>query len=584
MCGIIGYVGTRNGTELVFEGLKRLEYRGYDSSGLALVKDGNLIVKKDVGKLIDVHRKLNLSEPPSNLVIGHLRWATHGRVSIENAHPHVDCRNEIAIVHNGIIENSSELRRILENKGHKFRSETDTETVVHLIEELNQIYGFEEACRIAFSKLKGSFAILAINSKEDKIIGVRKDSPLVIGISEDGKFAASDIYALLLYTKDFIFLENYDLIILKKDGVKIRNLITGKVVERPIERIDVEVKENDKGDYHHYMIKEILEQADVFERSIVQNDEKISKLVELIKEAKKLIFVAAGTSYHASLAASYLLARAGIFSKAIVASEFKNFKNLIDNKTLVIAVSQSGETADVLEAVRIAKQKGAKVFSIVNVYGSSLTRESDDYLLMNAGFEIGVAATKTYVSQLAIFLKLYSKLINRDFNPSYVKAKILELLGRARREFIRKVALKIRERDHIFLIGRGLQYVTALEAALKIKEISYIHAEAFPGGEIKHGTIALIEEGTPCIVFASEESRNLILSNAQELKARGGYIIGISERNEEVFDIWIKTPEDCEFSLIYQIIPMQLLAYQLAILRGCDPDKPRSLAKSVTVP
>ena len=584
MCGIIGYIGSRNGTELVFDGLKRLEYRGYDSAGIALVKDGKLLVKKDVGKLAEVHEKLNLSTPPSGLVIGHLRWATHGKVTRENAHPHIDCFGEIAIVHNGIIENALELRKFLEGRGHKFRSGTDTEVVAHLVEEFSKDLNFEEACKQAFSKLRGSFAILAISPREEKIVGIRKDSPLVIGINDNEIFAASDIYALLPYTKNFIFLQNYDVAILEKHGFKIENLIDGINVRRPIEKVDVEVSEDEKGNYHHYMIKEILEQADVFERAVSGNEEKINELANLIKRAGKIIFVAAGTSYHASLAASYLLAKAGTLSKSIIASEFKNFEQLIDKDTLVIAVSQSGETADVLDAVRIAKRKGAKIFSIVNVYGSSLTRESHDFLLMNAGFEIGVAATKTYIAQLAIFLKLYSKLAGKNFNPKIIKSKILELLGRSRREFISKVAERLKDEEHIFLIGRGLQYVTALEAALKIKEISYIHAEAFPGGEIKHGTIALIEKSTPCIVFVGREDRKLILSNAEELKARGGYIIGVSERKEEAFDIWVKTPEDSEFSLIYQIIPIQLLAYQLAVLKGLDPDKPRNLSKSVTVP
>ena len=583
MCGIIGYIGSRNGTELVFDGLKRLEYRGYDSAGIALVKDGKLLVKKDVGKLAEVHERLNLSTPPSGLVIGHLRWATHGKVTRENAHPHIDCLGEIAVVHNGIIENALELRKFLEGRGHKFRSGTDTEVVAHLIEEFSKGLNFEEACKQAFSKLKGSFAILAISPREEKIIGIRKDSPLVIGINDNEIFAASDIYALLPYTKNFIFLQNYDVAILEKHGFKIENLIDGINVRRPVEKVDVEVSEDEKGNYHHYMIKEILEQADVFERAVSGNEEKINELANLIKRAKKIFLVAAGTSYHASLAASYLLAKAGILSKSIIASEFKNFEQLIDKDTLVIAVSQSGETADVLDAVRIAKRRGAKIFSIVNVYGSSLTRESHDFLLMNAGFEIGVAATKTYIAQLAIFLKLYSKLAGKNFNPKIIKSKILELLGRSRREFISKIAEKLKDVEHIFLIGRGLQYVTALEAALKIKEVSYIHAEAFAGGELKHGTIALIEEGTPCIVFVSKENEKEIISNAMEIKSRGGYIIGISSKRHEVFDLWVKVPECDAESLILQIIPIQILAYQLAVLRGYDPDYPRSLAKAVSV-
>jgi len=294
--------------------------------------------------------------------------------------------------------------------------------------------------------------------------------------------------------------------------------------------------------------------------------------------------IGAGTSFHACLAASYLFAKAGIPTKAVIASEFENLLDLVDKKTLIIAVSQSGETADVLNAVRKAKEKRAKVFAIVNVPHTSLTRESDEHILMNAGFEIGVAATKTYIAELAVFLAIYSKLLNKKINSNEIKAKILDLVSRSRREYVEKVAKLVKDKDHIFLIGRGLQYVTACEGALKIKEISYIHAEAFAGGEIRHGTIALIEKGTPCIVFVGEDNEKQILSNAEELKARGGFIIGVAEKNQKVFDIWIKTPQDGEASLIYQIIPIQLLAYQLAILKGYDPDHPRSLSKSLTIP
>ena len=294
--------------------------------------------------------------------------------------------------------------------------------------------------------------------------------------------------------------------------------------------------------------------------------------------------IGAGTSFHACLAASYLFAKAGIPTKAVIASEFENLLDLVDKKTLIIAVSQSGETADVLNAVRKAKEKRAKVFAIVNVPHTSLTRESDEHILMNASFEIGVAATKTYIAELAVFLAIYSKLLNKKINSNEIKAKILDLVSRSRREYVEKVAKLVKDKDHIFLIGRGLQYVTACEGALKIKEISYIHAEAFAGGEIRHGTIALIEKGTPCIVFVGEDNEKQILSNAEELKARGGFIIDVAEKNQKVFDIWIKTPQDGEASLIYQIIPIQLLAYQLAILKGYDPDHPRSLSKSLTIP
>jgi glucosamine--fructose-6-phosphate aminotransferase (isomerizing) len=582
MCGIIGYIGNKNANEIVLEGIKRLEYRGYDSIGACFVNNGKLVIKKDVGKVEEVHKKLNFLEPKCNLAVCHTRWATHGGVTSENAHPHTDCQGKIAIVHNGIIENYQEIKESLKARGHKFKSQTDSEIIAHLIEELGMQLDFENACKKTFSLLKGSFAILAVKNDEEKIIGTRKDSPLVVGINEDESFAASDIYALLPFTKNFIFLQNYDFVVLERGKIRIENLVEGKV-EKKVEKIDVNVEEIDKKDFHHFMIKEILEQANVFERAFNQDGKKIEKFVEVIKKAEKIFLIGAGTSYHACLACSYLFAKANILAKPIVASEFDAYLNVVDKNTLIIAVSQSGETADVLDAARKAKKNGAKVFSIVNVYGSSLMRESDDYLLMNAGFEIGVAATKTYIAELAIFLLLYSKLANKKINSEEIKAKILDLLSRSRREHIEKIAELLKDREHIFLIGRGLEFVTALEAALKIKEISYIHAEAFPGGEIKHGTIALIENTTPCIVFVGEEKEK-ILSNAEELKARGGFIIGVSEKNEKVFDIWVKVPQGKEASLIYQIIPMQLLAYKLATLRGYDPDKPRNLAKSVTVP
>ena len=581
MCGIIGYIGNKNANEIVLEGIKRLEYRGYDSVGVCFVNNGKLVIKKDVGKVEEVHKKLNFLEPKCNLAVCHTRWATHGSVTSENAHPHTDCNGKIAIVHNGIIENYQEIKESLKARGHEFKSQTDSEVVAHLIEEFSRQLDFENACKKAFSMLQGNFAVLVVNKSEEKIVGIRKDSPLVIGINENESFAASDIYALLPFTKNFIFLHNYDFVVLEKGKVKIENLIDGKV-ERKVERIDISVEETDKKDFHHYMIKEILEQADIFERAFNQDGKKIGKFIEEMRKAKKIFLVAAGTSYHASLAGSYLFSKAGILAKPVIASEFNNFLNVVDENTLIIAVSQSGETADVLDAIRKAKVRKAKIFSIVNIYGSSLTRESDEFLLMNAGFEIGVAATKTYIAELAIFLLLYSKLTNKKINKEEIKAKILDLLSRSRREHIEKVAELLKDKQHIFLIGRGLEFVTALEAALKIKEISYIHAEAFPSGEIKHGTIALIENTTPCIVFVGEEKEK-ILSNAEELKARGGFIIGVSEQNEKIFDVWIKVPQDGEASLIYQIIPMQLLAYRLAVLRGCDPDKPRNLAKSVTV-
>ena len=448
-------------------------------------------------------------------------------------------------------------------------------------------YSFEEASRFVFLNLKGSFAILAINENEEKIIAIRKDSPLVLGIGENEFFISSDIPALLEFTNKVVYLSNYDFVVLTKNSFKIENLV-GKKRKIEIEEISFGIEDVEKGNYEHYMIKEILEQSQTIKRAILQNKEKIENFAKEIKKAKKIFLVAAGTSYHASLAASYIFSKYNkIFASAILASEFKHFANSLNKNDLIIAISQSGETADVLEAVRIAKKKGIKVLAITNVNGSSLTKEADDYLLMNAGIEIGVAATKTYVSQLSLII-LLSYALNGKLEDGINKLKAisdisLELTAKSFREYVKKIAEKLKEKEHIFLIGRGLEFVTALEAALKIKEISYIHAEAFAGGEIKHGTIALIENETPVIVFDSKENHDEIISNAIELKARGAFIIGVSSKRNEVFDIWLKVPENGIANCILQIIPMQLLAYYLAKIRGYDPDKPRNLAKSVTV-
>ncbi|MCS7093600.1 MAG: glutamine--fructose-6-phosphate transaminase (isomerizing) [Candidatus Aenigmarchaeota archaeon] len=583
MCGIMGYVGNGNGIHATLVGLKRLEYRGYDSVGVGYKKGGDLVIKKCVGRVEDICRRLIPSEDHSTIVISHTRWGTHGKITDENAHPHADCQGKIAIVHNGIIENFQDIKEFLSKRGHQFKSETDSEVISHLIEEyLKTENSFEEACKKAFSMLKGSFAILALASGEDKIVGIRKDSPLVVGIKENESFIASDIYALLPFTKEFIFLQNYDFITVGKGVVKIENLKEGKV-ERPVEVIDINLEYDGKEKYHHFMIKEIMEQSEVIDRILEKNNGKIEVFSKEISSAKKVFLVGAGSSYHACLYGSYLLTKAGIDSKPIVASEFKHFEKLIDKDSLVIAVSQSGETADVIEAIRIAKKRGAKIFSIVNVYGSTVMRESNDYILMNVGFEVGVAATKTFTSQLIIFLLIYKSIMGEGFDGRELQSKILDLLGRSRREFMEKVVDYLKEKDHVFLIGRGLSFISAEEAALKIKEVSYIHAEAFPGGELKHGTLALIENGTPCIVFVDRENKDEILSNAHEVKTRGGFIIGISPERDEVFDIWIKIPEANEELTIMQVIPIQILAYLLALKKGYNPDYPRNLAKSVTV-
>jgi glucosamine--fructose-6-phosphate aminotransferase (isomerizing) len=586
MCGIIGYIGSKKASSVLLKGLINLEYRGYDSAGMAVLDSKGIVCKKGVGKIEEINRRLNFLDLNGNIGIAHNRWATHGGVTDFNAHPHFDCTKKIAIVHNGIIENYRELREYLSN--HKFESETDSEIIAHLIEEeLKNGLSFEKAFVNAISKLDGSYAVLAIKADEDKILAARKGSPLVVGIADHGVFLASDIPSFLEWTKKVVYLHDHDVVIADRNGVRIYNLIEGEV-SRPIDTVEWDAEQIKKGGFDHYMLKEILEQSETVQRAIQQDESVVNEIVEEIKKAYGIFFVGCGSSYHACLTGSYLFSKiAKTHVNVVLASEFENYEHFLKENTLVFAVSQSGETADVLEAVRTAKKMGSKVIGIVNRMGSSLTRESDSFLLMNAGPEICVLSTKTYTSQVALMTMLAYALAGR-YEEGIEKLKglymdIYNLTSRSMRDYLQNLAEILVDKEHIYLIGRGLQYATALESALKIKEVSYIHAEAFAGGELKHGPLALIEDGTPVIVFVAEENEKKIISNVNEVKARGGYVIGVSAKRHEVFDYWIKVPECGDLNPIVQIIPMQILAYQLAVLRGLDPDKPRNLAKSVTV-
>ncbi len=590
MCGISGYVGNKRASGILLKSIKKLEYRGYDSVGMATVSDGKILVKKDKGKIEEVDKKLNFSELPGSVGVAHTRWATHSGVSKENSHPHTDCKGDIALVHNGIIENFQVLRKEMEDKGHRFSSGTDTEIICHLIEEYAKGVkgkdGFKEATMEALKRLEGNYAIVAVN-KDGEMVAARKGSPLVLGVGKGEYFVASDIPAFLEYTKNVIYLYENDFVFLD-GGLEIYNLETGERVKRVTDTIGWNAEQARKGVFPHYMLKEIMEQAETVKRATEQDPGIIRRIAKEINEANGVFFVACGSSYHACLSASYTFSRiAGKHINVVLASEFPNYEHFLTGKSMVIAVSQSGETADVLDAVRAAKGKNARVLSIVNVMGSSLIRHSDGFLLMNAGPEICVLSTKTYTSQLALLLLLaYTVAGNYEKGKqelTYAWNLVYNLTSRNTREHIKQLAEKLKGREHIFTIGRGLQYPTALESALKIKEVSYIHAEGFAGGELKHGTIALIEEGTPAIVFVEEKIEREIISNAMEIKARGGYIIGVGPKNNEAFDYFIKVPEVGNANPICQIIPIQLLAYELALLRGCDPDKPKSLAKAVTV-
>jgi len=589
MCGIIGYVGAKEAAPIILNGLKRLEYRGYDSAGIAIVQpSGSTDVRKDIGRVDAIDAKLDFLGMQGTIGIGHTRWATHGGVTQKNAHPHISNNGKIVVIHNGIVENYQDLKRRLLEAGFTFYGETDTETIPNLIElEMRGGKDFETAARDAIKQLEGYYAVLAMYDGERKIVASRDGSPLVAGVGAGENFIGSDIPAFLEHTKTVMYIHDKDFVVIDDSGIKFKDL-DGSPVERPVHSIDWSLEQAQKGNFDHFMMKEISEQVDTVQKAANQDKETLFAVADAVKKAKGVFLVACGSSYHACLSASYIFSKiANMHVNLVLASEFSNYEHFLTPDTLVIAVSQSGETIDVLDAVRTARRKGAKVMSIVNVMGSSLHRNSDMSLMLNAGPEICVLSTKTYTAQLAVLSLLAYTVAGRydegRESLQYLWNVIYNLTAANTRQYIRQLADKLKDKEHIFLIGRGLQYPTALEAALKIKEVSYIHAEGFSGGELKHGTIALIEPGTPTIVFSSADNEKEITSNAMEIKARGGYIIGVNAHSNEVFDFFIKTPEVGLLNPIVQIIPIQILAYQLAVLRGCDPDKPRNLAKSVTV-
>lgn len=600
MCGIFGYVGKKqNAAQMVLEGLKTLEYRGYDSWGIALKiknsdKNNRFLVEKHVGKIGDANLASNFQHLTSNLAVGHTRWATHGGVTVANAHPHLDCTQTIAVVHNGIVENFEELKKELIKKGHIFTSETDTEVIPHLIEEYLKgglpagRQGFASSVRDAFNKLRGMNAIVVANALSSEIIAAKTGSPLIVGIGENGFFIASDATGIIKHTKKLLFLKDKELVILGKK-LQLLSLPKGKKLKPKIEVINWNVEEASKGKYEHFMLKEIYEQPKVIQNIANNYDSQISELIRIIKQAKGTFFIGAGTAFHACLAGTYLFSKiARIHVNTAVASEFNYLEDFLNKKSLIIALSQSGETIDVVEPLNRAKEKGSKIVAITNALGSTIYRMADYKILLGAGPEKAVASTKAYVSKLAILLMLSFGMVGKTKEIKAALVKVADemerLLEKESVEKIKKIALFLSSVSHIYTIGRGASYPTALEAALKIKEVSYIHTEGLAAGELKHGTIALISEGTPCLVFApDDETYEAMISNATEIKSRGGLIIGISPKNASVFDYWIEVRDVGKASVISQIIPAQLLAYYLAVKKGYDPDKPRNLAKSVTV-
>jgi glucosamine--fructose-6-phosphate aminotransferase (isomerizing) len=608
VCGIIGYVGEREVKPILLNGLKKLEYRGYDSCGISVLSNKKIYTFKDVGRIKVLED--NMGDMPDSFIgIAHTRWATHGIVSKENAHPHVDCSNSISLVHNGIIENAAELRKYLEEKGHVFKSDTDTEVVAHLIEEFyNEKRDIEDAYFKALKLIEGAYAIVMIFKDEEKLFVAKKSSPLIVGVKDDGIIVASDSAPILPYTKNVIYLHDGDVAILKGNDYVIQNLARVNM-NREVQKLMMDIEEINKGEFEHYMLKEIYEQIVSVENAFsgrIDKEELNAKFsglnlsLEEIKNIKRIILTGCGTSWHACIYGKYLFEDlVGIPCQVEYASEFRYRNPILDNETLLIALSQSGETADTMAAVEEAKKQGAKTLGIVNVVGSSIARKVHGGVYLRAGHEIGVASTKTFTSHLVVLylLALYFGRLREKITDEQA-AKLIEDLERLPdliREVlksdkkIQKIAAKYFKTKNALYLGRGYNFPIALEGALKLKEISYIHAEGYPAAEMKHGPIALIDEDMPTVFIAPlDRLYKKILNNIEEVKTRGGKIIAITtDLNEELMekvDDVIYVPGTSEYLMpILSVIPTQLLAYHIAVLRGCDVDKPRNLAKSVTV-
>lgn len=585
MCGIFGYVGKQNkAANIVLEGLKLLEYRGYDSWGVAVKEDKKLKVDKHVGKIGDAKVEL----PQSSLGIGHTRWATHGKVTDKNAHPHTDCTKTIAVVHNGIVENFQELKAELIKKGHKFISETDTEVISHLIEENLKKEGFSSSVRDAFNRLQGLSAIVVAYAPSREIVVAKNGSPLIIGMGEDEFFVSSDIVGILKHTKKVIFLKDNEMAILGK-SLQLLSLPQGDKLKAESEKITWKFETATKGKFADFMIKEIHEQPTVIRNIAGNYSGQINALTKMIKGAHGTFFIGAGTAFHAGLAGTYFFSKiAKRHVNTAPASEFNYLEDFLTDKSLIIALSQSGETIDVIEPLNRAKAKGCKIAAITNTLGSSIYRMADYNILLNAGVEKAVASTKAYTAKLCIMLMLSYGIIGKlnEIKPILFSAadEIDRILNKKNTEKIKKIAEFLSKSKNVYVIGRGISYPTALEAALKIKEVSYVPTEGLAGGELKHGTIALIEKGVPCIVFApKDETYESVISNAIEISSRGGTIIGISPENSPAFDYWLEVEDGSVGSYLVQVVAAQLLSYYMAVNLGCDSDKPRNLAKSVTV-
>jgi glutamine---fructose-6-phosphate transaminase (isomerizing) len=616
MCGIVGYIGTQDVAPLLVAGLKRLEYRGYDSAGVAVMNGDGLQVRKEAGKIVELEKALEKDPVHGQYGIGHTRWATHGPPTDSNAHPHTTENGEFALVHNGIIENAGVLRRRLQERGHEFSSETDTEVLVHLIEEVyDEAQGrsgeaLERAVEAALSQVEGTYGIAVVSTRDPgKIVVARLGSPLLIGVGANGEtFVASDAAAVIAHTRDVVYLDDGDMATVTKDGYTVHRRGQGPVA-RPVNHVDWDLGEVERGGYPHFMLKEIMEQPETLRESmrgrLLEEEGRVmlgglTGMDDELRDVERVIILGCGTSWHSGLIGEYMLEDiARIPTEVEYASEFRYRRPVVEPKTLAIAISQSGETADTLWAMREAKQQGAICLGIVNAVGSTIARETDAGIYLHAKPEIGVASTKAFTSQVVVLAMLTVHLGRlRETLPASRGREIVRALGRLPDQVaeilemepaIRELAEEYKDHPNFLYLGRGYNFPAALEGALKLKEISYIHAEGYPAAEMKHGPIALIDQNMPVVVIAPKDAvYDKIKSNIEEVKARKGCVIAvITEGDTELLEyadhvITIPRTHDA-LTPILATVPLQLLAYHIAVMRGCDVDQPRNLAKSVTV-
>jgi len=583
MCSIIGYYGKNLAAPILVKGLEKMEYRGYDSVGVATKSENEILVKKGVGKVIQVNNAIHLDDLPGITGIGHTRWATHGKVTDTNAHPHSSNSGKIAIVHNGIIENFEDLKKDLISSGYSFKSDTDTEVIANLIQKnFEQTSDIKQTIIKTVSQLKGHYAFVVI-FENGTLAAARFHEPLIVGVGKNSYYLSSDVLGFIERTDDAIYIDNEDFVIVNDSGLEIHNF-DGTQVKHQITKVSKEFADVYKGDYAHFTLKEISEQPDTIIRA--GSDEQIDEMVKHIRDSTTLYITGSGTSYNSSRISKYLMSKyAKLKIEPIISSELQFAPDSIEQDSTLIAISQSGESADVLEAVKIAKQSNAKILSIVNHLNSSLSQESDVVIGLNCGPEIGVAATKSFTSQLAILYKITNKLCDGCMNLDWdnVSKSISETLENHSK--IQELAKILKDVSDIYVLGRGIHFPIAKEAALKLKELTYIHAEGIPAGELKHGPLALMDENVFVIIINPDDSTYTdTINSASEIKARGAKIIGISDKKSDIYDYWIEVPKTEEaFYPLIEIIPIQLLAYYAALEKNTDPDYPRNLAKSVTV-